>query len=43
MNDKTLSGPVTLHMPLQAAPINRTVSPGALAGIPGVVLEGASL
>lgn len=36
MNGKALPGLAALHMPLQAAPIDRTVSRGALAGTPGV-------
>jgi hypothetical protein len=36
MNHKTLRGPAALHMPMQAVPINRDVSPAALAGTPGV-------
>ncbi|MGH4003116.1 MAG: hypothetical protein ACRDSO_03255 [Pseudonocardiaceae bacterium] len=36
MNRKALRGSAALHIPLQAAPINRTVSPGALAATPGV-------
>ena len=36
MNRKALRGSAALHMPLQAVPINRDVSPAALAGTPGV-------
>jgi hypothetical protein len=36
MNRKALRGSAGLHMPPQAVPINRDVSPGALAGTPGV-------
>ena len=39
MTDKALSGPDALHMPLQAAPINRTVSRAALAATLGVAAD----
>lgn len=35
-NAKALRRRAVLHMPLQAVPIDRDGSPGALAGIPGV-------
>ena len=38
-NDKSLRGLATLHMPLQAAPINRTVSRAALAATLGVAAD----
>ena len=40
MNRKALRGSAALHMPLQAVPINRDVSPAALAGTPGVEADG---
>jgi hypothetical protein len=39
MNDQTLPRPAALHMPLQAAPINRTVSRAALAATLGVAAD----
>ncbi|MGH3921750.1 MAG: hypothetical protein ACRDTT_02550 [Pseudonocardiaceae bacterium] len=39
MTDKALSRPAALHMPLQVAPINRTVSRAALAATLGVAAD----
>jgi hypothetical protein len=38
-NDKSLQESATLHMPMQAAPINRTVSRAALAATLGVAAD----
>ncbi|MGH3921748.1 MAG: hypothetical protein ACRDTT_02540 [Pseudonocardiaceae bacterium] len=40
MNRKALRGSAALHMPPQAVPINRDVSPAALTGTPGVEADG---
>ena len=39
INDKSLRESATLHMPMQAAPINRTVSRAALAATLGVAAD----
>ena len=43
MNRTTLRESAALHMPMQAVPINRDVSPAALAGTSGVEANWAFL